>query len=101
MQPYNQQESDPAKRIVLTNERTALREFLASPGYRAAQRLVDEKYNDAVSLIFNLPLETADDITKIIQVIAEGRAHRAFGATFRDRLEELDALLGQPTEDEK
>jgi len=98
---YQQSEQDPAKRIVLVAERSALRDFLASPGYRAAQKLVDEKIADTIDLIFNLPIESADNITKIIQVIAQGREQRAFGQTFRDRLEELDALLGQPTEDEK
>lgn len=92
-------ERDPAKRKQLREQRRRLQEFIESPGYQVGIKYARESYDDAITCILNMPLDTQDDVVKLLQAVGEARRAQDFVQMYIRNLEELDKQIGPDTEE--
>lgn len=87
---------------ILTAEREALKKFLESSEYRLAQKVVDLDIQTGIDFILDLEVVDIASAVMLLEARGEIRANKKFGGRFKDRLQELEDLLGkhkQPLDD--
>lgn len=94
-------EQDPAVRESLRQERDRIREFFEHPAFKAGKAIVDKKFEDAMTLILDLPMDKPGADAMMHQTIGEARALRDWNLMFTDRLSEIEQSLGASTPEDE